>query len=91
LNKSSLNKVDYGFKVNYKLALATMKVQDNHGSLVKTKKKKNILITYSTLDQDLNLLLKQVQMQDGGKMVTELEVKNGMQSKRLPDSLKIKI
>ena len=66
-----------------------MKVQDNHGSLVKTKKKKNILITYSTLDQDLNLLLKQVQ--DGGKMVTELEVKNGMQSKRLPDSLKIKI
>ena len=29
-------------------------------------------------------------MQDGGLMVMELEVKNGMLSKRLPDSLKIK-
>ena len=29
-------------------------------------------------------------MQDGGLMVMELEVKNGMLSKRLPDSQKIK-
>ena len=74
-----------------KIKKSFMKVQDNHGSLAKIKEIKNLHTTYSTLDQDLNLLLKQVQMQDGGKMVTELEVKNGMQSKRLPDSLKIKI
>ena len=54
-----------------------MKVQDNHGSLVKNEKLKNFLITYSTLDKDLNLLLKQAQMQDSGKTVTELKVKNG--------------
>ena len=35
-----------------------MKEQDNHGSQVKTKKIKNHHITYSMLDQDLNLSLK---------------------------------
>jgi hypothetical protein len=67
-----------------------MKVQDNHGSIAKIKEIKNLHTTYSTLDQDLNLLLKQAQMQDGGQMVTEPEVKNGTHSKRLPDSQRIK-
>jgi hypothetical protein len=35
-----------------------MKVQDNHGSQARTKKINSLLITYSTLDQDLNHLNK---------------------------------
>ena len=67
-----------------------MKAQDNHGSLVKTKKIKNHHITYSTLDQDLNLSLKLMLTQHGGPMVMVQVVKNGTHSKRLPDSPKIK-
>ena len=41
-----------------KIKKSFMKVQDNHGSLAKIKEIKNLHTTYSTLDQDLNLLLK---------------------------------
>ena len=69
---------------------SSMKRLDNHGSQVKIKMIKNLPITYSTLDQALNLLLKLMLTQDGGPMVTVLEVKNGTHSKKLPDSQKIK-
>jgi len=67
-----------------------MKEQDNHGSLVKTKKIKCHHITYSTLDQDLNLLLKQKLTLDGGPMEMVQEVKNGTPLMKLLDSQKIK-
>jgi hypothetical protein len=67
-----------------------MKEQDNHGSLVKTKKIKNHHITYSMLDQDLNLSLKQTLMLDGGPMEMVQVVKNGMHLKKLVDSQKTK-
>ena len=38
-----------------KIKKSFMKVQDNHGSQAKTKEINNLLTTYSTLDQDLNL------------------------------------
>ena len=67
-----------------------MKEQDNHGSLVKTKKIKSHHITYSMLDQDLNLSLKQTLTLDGGLMEMAQEVKNGTHLKKLLDSQKTK-
>jgi hypothetical protein len=48
------------------------------------------LITLSIEDQRANLSLLLINKQDGGITVMEVEVKNGMHSKRLLDSHQIK-
>jgi hypothetical protein len=68
----------------------SMKDLDNLGLEVKTKEIVRQLITLFIEDQRVILSPKQMQMQEGGLTVTELEVKNGTHLKRLPDSPKIK-
>ena len=67
-----------------------MSDQDSLGLEVKTQEILSQLIIYSTEDQVANLLLQLINKLNGGQMEMELEVKNGMHLKKLPDSLQIK-
>jgi hypothetical protein len=75
---------------SHQIKKLSMKDQDNLGLEAKTKEILRQLIILTIEDQKVNHLQLLINKLDGGTTVMEVEAKNGMHLKRLPDSHLIK-